>query len=298
MQIEANVVASAKRIRPCLSQQPFREWQPALASPHAEVLRAGVRAWNVWRREHPGVVPLLNDLTVPVTERQFGRAQGGPINLSRVQLCRARLNQATLIEANLMGAVLSEADLSDARLERADLRGAKLAYANVNGARLDGANLCAADLRLARGLTQAQIEQCVGDHRTSLPADLTTPRAWFLQAPPGSGPSVDQAKRVVVAGDETADPYAVLGLSPGSPMQDVRVAWLELVKDLDHYRISGELLMRERLKSIHQAYQELKHRERLANQRHMARSHRIVFAAVLVAAIAVGVLVAMLQTGL
>jgi hypothetical protein len=243
-------------------------------------------------------VPVLNDLSVSITERQFGRAQGGPINLGRAELCRAQLDQATLIEANLMGAMFFEADLSDARLEKADLRGAKLAYANLDGARLDGANLCAADLRLARGLTQAQIEQSVGDHRTSLPAGLMTPRAWLQQAPPCLGLSTIQAEGRDVAGDDTADPYAILGVNPGASIQDVRVAWLKRVKDLKHDRSVDGLLMRERLKSINQAYQELKERERQTNQRHLARGHRILFAAVLVAAIAVGVLVAMIETRL
>src|SRR5512145_1139523 len=106
MQMHTTVVASAKRNRPCLSRRPTRSSQPASASSHAQVLRTGVRAWNDWRRKNPGVVPALNDFNVSITERQFGRAQGGPINLSRAQLCRARLHQATLIEANLMGAEL------------------------------------------------------------------------------------------------------------------------------------------------------------------------------------------------
>jgi DnaJ-domain-containing protein 1 len=244
-------------------------------------------------------VPVLNDLNVSVTERQFGRAQGGPINLSRAELCRARLDQATLTEANLMGAVLTEADLSDARLEKANLRGAKLAYASLDGARLNGANLCAADLRQARGLTQAQIDQGVGDHRTSLPTNLTTPRAWLQNGLPQRGQGAGQTERAAdVANDETADPHAILGVSPGASMQAVRVAWVNLVKDLYHDRSSGELLMRERLKSINRAYQELKERERQAKQRQgspgILRSSRIAFAAVLAAAIAVGALVAMI----
>jgi hypothetical protein len=148
------------------------------------VLRSGVRAWNAWRRENPGLVPLLNDLDVSITERQFGRVQGGPINLGRAEFRRARLDQATLIEANLIGAVLTEADLSDARLERADLRGARLAYTALGGAQLEGANLCGADLRLSRGLTQAQIDQAVGDCRTALPTHLTIPKAWLRQCQP------------------------------------------------------------------------------------------------------------------
>ena len=154
------------------------------------MLRGGARAWNAWRRAHPGVVPELNDLNVSVTERQFGRVQGGPINLSRADLRRARLDQATLNEANLMGAVLTEADLTDARLENADLRGARLARAALAGACLKGANLSGADLGLADGLTQAQLDQAVGDGRTALPAHLTAPRTWHLQ-----GDSAGHARR-------------------------------------------------------------------------------------------------------
>ena len=296
MQVHAKVVGSAKRNRPCLSRRSTRTSQPALASSHAEVLRTGVRAWNAWRRNNPGVVPVLHDLNVSISERQFGHVHGGPINLSRAELCRARLDQATLIEANLMGAVLTEADLSDARLEQADLRGAKLAYANLDGARLTGANVCAADLRLARGLTQAQIDQGVGDHRTSLPASLRTPRAWLQQAPPEPGQGADRTRRAVVAGDGTSDPHAILGVSPRASIQDVRIAWLRLVKTLEHDQSSGELPMRERLQSINRAYQELKERERQASQRNVGS--RIVFAAALVAAIAVGALVAMIDVHL
>jgi pentapeptide repeat protein len=167
-----------------LARRPIGRAQTTSVLRHAEVLRSGARAWNAWRRQNPGVVPVLSDLNVSVTERQFGRVQGGPINLSRAEFCRARLDQATFIEANLMGAVLTEADLSDARLEHADLRGARLAHAVLGGARLKGANLCGADLRLSRGLTQAQIDEAVGDHRTTLPAHLTIPGAWLRQRPP------------------------------------------------------------------------------------------------------------------
>jgi DnaJ-domain-containing protein 1 len=241
------------------------------------------------------VVPVLNDLNVSVTERQFGHVQGGPINLSRAELRRARLDQATLIEANLMGAVLTEADLSDARLEKADLRGARLAYANLDGARLDGANVCAADLRLARGLTQAQIDQSVGDHRTSLPANLRTPEAWLQHGRPEPGQGADQTKGALVASDETTDPHAILGVSPSASTQDVRVAWLRLAKAVEDDQSSDDLLKRGRLKSINQAYQELKERERRASQRGILCSSRILFGAVLVAAIAVGALVAMIE---
>jgi pentapeptide repeat protein len=181
MKLQAAVVRPDRRDRPCPAWRPTRKAQPALASAHVDVLRSGVRAWNAWRRDNPGLVPVLNDLNVSISERQFGRVQGGPINLSRAEFRRARLDQATLVEANLIGAVLTEADLSDARLDQADLRGAKLAHAALGGARLKDANLCGADLRLSLGLTQAQIDLAVGDHRTALPAHLTIPQAWRQQ---------------------------------------------------------------------------------------------------------------------
>jgi hypothetical protein len=179
MEIEASAGRSDKRTRPCLARRTREQAPPASDATHVAVLRTGARAWNAWRRENPGIVPALDGLALSVTERQFGRVQGGPINLSRAQLCRARLDQATLIEGNLMGAVLTEADLSDARLEKADLRGARFDYANLAGARLDGADLCGAHLRLARGLTQAQVDRSLGDRRTELPAHLAVPGAWL-----------------------------------------------------------------------------------------------------------------------
>ncbi len=217
MEMQVGVAFANRKGRPCVVQRSRKRAQPTSVPAHAEVLREGVRAWNTWRRENPGVVPVLNDLNVSVTERQFGRVQGGPINLSRAELCRARFDQATLIEANLMGAVLTEADLSDARLEKADLRGAKLAYANLDGARLHGAKLSGADLSLATGLTQAQIDQGAGDHRTALPAHLNTPKAWLKDSQPASG-----APQLGEADATSKDPHAILGMDPRASMQDIR----------------------------------------------------------------------------
>jgi uncharacterized protein YjbI with pentapeptide repeats len=240
--------------------------------PHVDVLRAGPRVWNSWRRENPHVLPVLNDLDVSISERQFGRVQGGPIDLSLAELRRARLDQATLTEANLVGAVLIDADLSDARLENADLRGAdlsgaNLAFAALGGARLYGANLCSADLRLARGLTQAQIDQTLGDRGTILPAGLTAPRAWFQgQAIFGQlVPQTDAAK----VGDHDPDPYVILGVRPGASIQDIRAAWLKQVKELHP---GGASSSEARLKSINQAYQRLKDMDRQATQRQAAAS--------------------------
>jgi DnaJ-domain-containing protein 1 len=241
----------------------------------------------------------LDGLNLSIAERQFGRVQGGPINLSRAEFRRAQLDQATFTEANLMGAVLTEADLSEARLEQADLRGAKLAYADLSGARLDGANLCGADLCLANGLTQAQIDRTLGDRRTALPPGLTPPRAWLQDGQPGPEHPETQAGTADVGSAAAADPYKTLGVSPGASIQDIRVAWLKLVKELHpDGSPSGEQPLSERLKAINQAYQQLKEREHQAARKPAARGlfRASVFAVFLLAAIAAGALVAAVET--
>jgi DnaJ-domain-containing protein 1 len=269
---------------------------------HVEALRAGPLFWNTWRRENSDVVPNLNDLRVLVSERQFGRVQGGPIDLGRTNLCRAALDHATLIEANLNGAVLIDADLSDARLEDADLRGAnlrnaKLTNATLRGASLESAILYSADLSQARGLTQAQIDRALGDLQTALPANLKIPKAWLNEGPPAPAhkridPEID---------DHRADPYAVLGVSPGASSQKIRAAWLKLVKELHSDAwASHEAAATERLKTINQAYQRLKSPERQATRRRVARGFfgtpRAVFAASLLIPILAGALLIGIHT--
>jgi uncharacterized protein YjbI with pentapeptide repeats len=297
MTMAASAVPDAlpeKKGRPSVAWRPRRSPQPTAGLPHAEVLRAGVPAWNKWRREHPGVVPNLHDLKVSISERQFGPVQGGPVNLSRAEICRGQLDQATLVEANLMGAVLTDCDLSDARLDNADLRGAKLARANLLGARLTGANLCGADLRLAKGLEQAQVDQALGDSRTSLPAHLARPERWLQDG--GVRPDEHASPSDAAVRSATADPYAILGVDRGASFEDIRIAWLKLVKDLDLAGASKETLVNARLQDINQAYQTLK--EHSATESHGRRgSSRLtkpVAAAALAAAL--GALVLGLET--
>jgi len=86
----------------------------------------------------------------------------------------AVLEGARLEEANLMGAHLEKAYLTGAHLEGANLTGAHLEKAYLTGAHLEGADLIGAhlegaDLRLADGLTQAQIDPAHTDEDTQLP---------------------------------------------------------------------------------------------------------------------------------
>lgn len=239
-------------------------------SRHAAKLGEGARPWNAWRRANAAVVPDLNDLAVPVGHRQFGSVQGGPIDLSRAELCRAALEHATLIGADLTGARLVEADLSYARLTGADLRGANLSHAlleqaDLEDARLDAATVFGAQLQHARNLTQAQIEQTSGDENTALPPHLAMPRAWRRHDHAGSS----QVARRSRAGmeDPRADPYALLGVRPGASMQEVRAAYLMLVKELHPDGRMLDPIAGERLKAINKAYHDIKTRARRAASR-------------------------------
>ncbi|HWE17683.1 MAG TPA: J domain-containing protein [Hyphomicrobiaceae bacterium] len=95
------------------------------------------------------------------------------------------------------------------------------------------------------------------------------------------------------------DPYEILGVSPGTPIQDIRVAWLRLVEEL-HPDGSPpeEQPVSERLKVISQAYQQLKDRERQATRKPAARGlfRAPILAAVLLAVIAAGALVAAVES--
>ena len=68
-----------------------------------------------------------------------------------------------MARAHLVGANLQDATLKDTRLQRADLTGAQLI----------GADLSGASFRLAKGLTQAQLDSACGSVTTALPEGLT-----------------------------------------------------------------------------------------------------------------------------
>jgi hypothetical protein len=57
---------------------------------HIEILRRGPRAWNA-----------LDDVALPLGERQLGPINGGPINLRSASMQRAFLRSATLTGADL-----------------------------------------------------------------------------------------------------------------------------------------------------------------------------------------------------
>ncbi|HXE70666.1 MAG TPA: pentapeptide repeat-containing protein [Hyphomicrobiaceae bacterium] len=234
-------------------------------SEHVSKLQEGARAWNAWRRENPRAEPQLGDLNLPVGHRQFGLAQGGPIDLSQADLSRAALEHATLIDADLTGAYLLQANLAHARLTGADLSGANLSdarldHADLKEARLAEATLCGASLKGVRNLTQAQIDQAYGDEDTRLPAGLTPPTRWRKDTPVRSNQLA--RRRTSKPDGGKLNPYAVLGVPRGASLPEIRAAYLKLVKELHPDGRALDPTASELLKAVNKAYQDLRARAR------------------------------------
>ena len=144
----------------------------------------------------------------------MGPINGGPINLSFARLQarlvplrhadrgrprEADLSDADLSEARLNGANLSGADLSDALLDQADFAGAHSPAPISSGA----------SLLEARNLTQAQIDEAMGDAFTLLPPHLSRPEGW------GGPVSQVVSDHQVRNGAHAAPPNGQGGADPG-----------------------------------------------------------------------------------
>lgn len=132
---------------------------------HLNKINKGVKAWNAWRREHPGITPDLR--RIDLSRRELCGADLHGVDLENAELeeiklgyrrlpsfmtrggllAPANLAGADLTHANLPKADLTNVDLSDARLVKADLRGAILCGAHLDRADLTGAFINNADLR-------------------------------------------------------------------------------------------------------------------------------------------------------
>jgi len=143
---------------------------PVANAEHVERLRAGVGAWNAWRRENPSIRPDLSGEDLSELDLQG-------INLGETDLSDTELFQADLTEANLKNATLVRADLAGARLDGAalyktDLEEACLIEADLTGASLASAGLRNADLRGAV-LRETNLEDADLRNAVLTMADLT-----------------------------------------------------------------------------------------------------------------------------
>jgi uncharacterized protein YjbI with pentapeptide repeats len=106
-----------------------------MANPdHLARLRLGTQAWNLWRKEHPDIVPDLS-------WEDFRE-----LNLSGINLARAHLRAAKFQNAVMSNGIFWKADLAEAELHEAILHEANLRKANLFAAKLTGANLRRANL--------------------------------------------------------------------------------------------------------------------------------------------------------
>lgn len=104
-----------------------------------EILKQGVKVWNQWRAENPGV-------DIDLSGSDLYEVDLSNADLNGANLERAFLEKANLARADLVGANLGQANLIDAHLFDSNLAGANLSRANLFGADLMGANLSAADM--------------------------------------------------------------------------------------------------------------------------------------------------------
>lgn len=224
-----------------------------------EKLLQGPKAWNAWRQEDPDHIPDLRDAELTMSQRQFGPANGGPIDLSDADLQGMVLRNSTLTDASLARANLVATDLVQARLDGADLTGADLTdavldYAELTGANFNGAILVGASLVNVTGLTQEQISQAHGDASTALPAHLLPPESWF---PALEGGLFEEYDSHLDLSPLSNDPYEVLGVDRDATFDEIRTAFRSLVKRLHPDLNPDDPVAQERFKRVSIAYRIL-----------------------------------------
>lgn len=111
----------------------------------------------------------------------FSNAVLARADASHSEFEAADFTEADLSRTRLVAASCPRARFERATLENADARGADFTRANfadadVTRMNFEDANLSGADLRHARGLTQAQLDQACGDRHTRLPRSLRVGR--------------------------------------------------------------------------------------------------------------------------
>jgi len=121
---------------------------------HLKILREGVKAWNVWRRnQNPELRPGLHGTDLRTAE--LSGAELSHADLSGANLYGANLRLAVLHEADLTGAILNSADLSGADVTNADLTGATFAGAKLSSSSFAQTLVTSVDLSGTKGLGSA-----------------------------------------------------------------------------------------------------------------------------------------------
>src|SRR5436190_2151251 len=112
---------------------------------HLDILKQGVKVWNLWRGEHADIQPDLSGVDLSGIDHI-------DVEAIRMILCydirtAISLADSINIKINLREINLSRTDLSRANLQKASLHWANLRQANLRQANLHQANLHQANLR-------------------------------------------------------------------------------------------------------------------------------------------------------
>ncbi len=154
---------------------------------HLTIIKAGVDAWNGWRKDNPNVVPNLsgadlgavldgpskpiaftvNQFDIDVVIRgadlrgcDFSGADLRDASLHNTNLARADFRGANLERAKITSAALVHADFSEAKLVNADFSHSNLAWTNLSEANLMGACLRGVIFDEETQLKGAKVDRC------------------------------------------------------------------------------------------------------------------------------------------
>jgi len=111
-----------------------------------------------------------------IADANFSESRLRQSNLALATFDGVNLSSADLSVANLFGARFNRSNLKNADLRQASGVGTYFGATDLSGAKLGHANLSGADLSLATGLTQAQLNEACGDATTRLPKGLRISR--------------------------------------------------------------------------------------------------------------------------
>jgi uncharacterized protein YjbI with pentapeptide repeats len=157
---------------------------------HWAKLQEGVPAWNLWRRDNPLLIPILN--RADLSGRDLRRADFSATYFVRANLDKTDLRRASFYGAELVGAQLRGADLQGARL-----RGARFHAADLRDAKLQGADLYRVDF-IGTQLAGAQLSKATC--RITAFTDVDLSRVRGLDEIRHGGPSPIDAATLVRSG--------------------------------------------------------------------------------------------------
>ncbi len=166
---------------------------------HLTILEQGVKVWNEWRRQYPGIMPDLDGYNMSgaiLNEINFFGADLSNVELNGADLTHADIrhafiNNANLNHANLSEATLATSQISETALAQANLRDADLSYTDIfdsdltntdfENVNFNGASLRVSDLHGAN-FSRVQLHWTVF-------ADIDLSAVKYLESVIHSGPS-------------------------------------------------------------------------------------------------------------